>query len=652
MTEQFEITERRKGRTSHLMRAITGLSAVAVASSIALSAGVAGATVTSGGQLSGAANNIVVGSGSSTTYTMMSSLDQLYNEAPGCTAVVDFASSTAHQPFDLSCLSSGTMTAGKNLVQQLPQAGVTPNPFNDVVVEETPIGSSNGILQLETANGNYTALTAKYSYLNSGNAGAIAAINFARSSRMPSSSDDKGLNFVAYAKDAVSWVHYKQVNGNANVPSNVIGNRLSMASLTAIWKGQIAGWEQLPGATPGSAGSQWVINNPGAHAPIYVFSAQEGSGTQSTWKGVLGPDPSGAVSTSFYSNCFNTSGLVLGGATFSNAASQCDGPIDVFENQTSSISGANALTSLPTNLKDPNYPGDQAGCSAGQTTCTPTGASAAVYGLGAGATNTAGVYTLTAGSKPAACTNWYLGCTNSGSTWTLTVPTAGAVMSRLIFFYSSGLWHHQCQADSAQGNTAATCANGVWDQAVQNSLGHTIFDIGAIGNGGGITGGAVQPSGCSPSVHTLDTTPCLPTQMSTLNGDFPVTRLLFNVYSNGSQSVAMPASSPATLTYMSETGFLCSPNTANEIDPQTGANYLSEIQNTILGAGFYPLSAGAPDGKVNQTPIDEGAVGNYASSIVSTGAYAPFLARGAYFTGSDPTGFCSVSTTDSSGATP
>ena len=173
MTEQFEITERRKGRTSHLMRAITGLSAVAVASSIALSAGVAGATVTSGGQVSGAVNNIVVGSGSSTTYTMMSSLDQLYNEAPGCTAVVDFASSAAQQPFDLSCLSSGTMTAGKNLVQQLPAAGVTPNPFNDVVVEETPIGSSNGILQLETANGNYTALTAKYSYLNSGNAGTI-----------------------------------------------------------------------------------------------------------------------------------------------------------------------------------------------------------------------------------------------------------------------------------------------------------------------------------------------------------------------------------------------------------------------------------------------------------------------------------------------
>jgi len=153
-------------------------------------------------------------------------------------------------------------------------------------------------------------------------------------------------------------------------------------------------------------------------------------------------------------------------------------------------------------------------------------------------------------------------------------------------------------------------------------------------------------------VHTYDTTPCLPTQVSTLNGDFPVTRLLFNVYSNGSQSVAMPASSPATLTYISETGFLCSPNTANEIDPQTGANYLSEIQNTILGAGFYPLSAGATTGTVNQTPIDEGAVGNYASSIVSTGAYAPFLAPGAYVTGSDPTGFCSVSTTDSSGATP
>ena len=669
MNELFEAPGRR--RRSWKQKAFIALSAITAAGAVALPAGIAGATgVTIGGQLAGAANNIIVGSGSSTTYTMMTDLGTLYNEAPGCTAVVDYASSTAHQPFDFSCLSQTTMTNGKNLVQNLPTSAGVVNPYNDVTVEETPIGSSNGILQLETSTGNYTAMTNKYSYLNSSNAGNIAAVNFARSSRTPSSSDDKGLNFVAYAKDAVSWVHYKEVNGNPNVPSDLIGNRVSISTLEDIYNGQIYQWNQIPsgatGATATTPGSQWVINNPTGIAPIYVFSAQEGSGTQSTWKSAMGNvDPSSAATTAIHTNCFNISGLSLGLASFSNSASQCDGAIDIFENEYSSISGANALTSLPTNLQDPNYPNDvngATGCTTtagGSSQCTVN--SATVYGLGAGATVNNGVYTLTGGSQPAACASWYLGCTQSGTTWTLVTPTAGAVMSRLIFFYSSGLWHHQCIADTADGNTAATCANGVWNQGVQNTNGATIFDIGAIGNNGGISGGHVQPSGCSASTHQNDTTPCLPTEVSTLDGDFPVIRYVYNVYGNGSQSSAVPAATAPTLNFISETGFLCTPNTGTEYDPATGATYLSEIQTAIENNGFYPLSAGATSGTVNSTPIDEGIVPEMAASIYSTtqsnsnySPYAQFLQPGSNVdqATSQTTGYCLVSSTDSTGTTP
>ena len=669
MNHDVERDESRSLRRGRFTRAVAGLSALAIAGSIALTAGSAGATTYSGSTPAGgtinvttgpAANNIIIGSGSSTTYNMMTSLDSLYNQAPGCTAVVDYTSANATQPLDFSCLLGATMTAGKNLVKQTAQVGVTPNPYNDVAVEETPIGSSNGILQLETAGGSLTAIANKYNYTGTTSYNLFPGVNYARSSRSLSNSatgDVKGLNFVAYAKDGVSWVHYKQVNGNANVPSNVTGNRLSLATLTAIWKGQIQGWEQL-------GTSVWTTNNPGKHAPIYVFTAQEGSGTQSTWKGAIGTDPSGSVATGFYANCFNSTGTTLAAATFANAASQCDGPISVFENETSSLSGPNALSSVPLNLKDPNYPADQSGATScatvsGGTSTQCTLNSATVYGLGAGATNTSGVYTLTAATQPTACTEWYLGCTSSGTgsstVWTFTTPTAGAVMSRLIFFYSAGLWQHQCA--NTVGNSVASCANAQWIQPIQNSAGQTIFDLGAIGNGGVVSPSGVTASGCTASSHANDLTPCLPTEVSILDGDFPVTRYLYNVYSDGSQTL-IPTATGAALNYVSETGFLCTTSTKTETDPLTGQNYLTEIQNTILSSGFFPLSGGAAGdsanpagGTVDQTALDEGSVPHPASAIyTNTNPYYNFL-QPASMVGSDPAGYCSVTSTDNASST-
>jgi hypothetical protein len=142
---------------------------------------------------------------------------------------------------------------------------------------------------------------------------------------------------------------------------------------------------------------------------------------------------------------------------------------------------------------------------------------------------------------------------------------------------------------------------------------------------------------------------CIPTQASVLSGDFAVTRSVFNVYSNGSQSAIAPASG-ATLAYVSETGFICSTRSKNMINPLTGNSYTTDIQNTILGQGFFPLSAAKVLGGIDQNPLDEGAISHYATGVstIQTGnadaRYAPYVAADSS-TGGHPAGFCIVTET-------
>jgi hypothetical protein len=131
-----------------------------------------------------------------------------------------------------------------------------------------------------------------------------------------------------------------------------------------------------------------------------------------------------------------------------------------------------------------------------------------------------------------------------------------------------------------------------------------------------------------------------------LKGTFPVDRFLYNAYSNGS-NVNIPKANAATINYVSEIGFICNPNRGKStaaVDSITGATYISEIQSIISNAGFFPLSAGAPTGTVNQTEIDEGKVGNPGSGLIGS-AYAPFDTF-ASASNSDPMGFCLTTTTD------
>jgi hypothetical protein len=111
---------------------------------------------------------------------------------------------------------------------------------------------------------------------------------------------------------------------------------------------------------------------------------------------------------------------------------------------------------------------------------------------------------------------------------------------------------------------------------------------------------------------------------------FPITRGLYNIYSNSSASV--PATQ-ATLNFVGENGFLCKSSTSTETDTQTGLPYRTEIENAIKAQGFFPLD-------VIATSFAEGTV-PFPGTITDTGYAASDNAAGN--SGATGSGFCLVS---------
>ncbi len=223
----------RRWRTGIAGAAATAVSIV----SLALS-GTASATVTP------AQNNIIIGSGSETAYSLMVSLDTLFNESPGCNLV---AEESSEQAYNFSC----TATNGYN---GLPAADGE-NPTNDVAIQEPPLGGSAGLVQLEN-QGTGTK--------------DVAPIDYATGPRTPLPTDPPGLNFVTYALDGISWFHWTEVKGVAT-PSAKITN-LTTTQLLDIWSGTDTNWDQVGGK----------------NAPIDVYVVNSGSGLLKLWDNYLG----------------------------------------------------------------------------------------------------------------------------------------------------------------------------------------------------------------------------------------------------------------------------------------------------------------------------------------------------------------------------
>jgi hypothetical protein len=200
--------------------------------------------------------SLLVGSGSQTSYALMTNLGNVFNNAAGC----DLTATTS----SAATLNCGTTTFTPGSVGGEQGFNVSAeNPYNDFTAQAPAIGSGNG----------RTALLA------AGSGSPTQTISYARSSSY--SAVGTTVNFVKYATDGVSWTTFKKVNGVATAQSAV--SNISTANLKLIMNDTLSctvggvtvtmNWECL-GATTSS------------HIDCYM--AQTGSGTYSTWSGYLG----------------------------------------------------------------------------------------------------------------------------------------------------------------------------------------------------------------------------------------------------------------------------------------------------------------------------------------------------------------------------
>jgi phosphate transport system substrate-binding protein len=180
----------------------------------------------------------VVGSGSDTTYEMLLDLGNIYNSSFGCETIA-LAGHT--QPLTATCAEPDTV----NTI-------TTENYDHDVVSQLFPIGSSAGLNQL-CAQGNKTAKPYR--------------INFARSSRAPRNTDCGGLRFVAYARDAIPWIHFTGAGSQSTAVTNLTQQQVKDIFVNCT----ITNWNQVGGAD----------------APIIVYAATKASGTAPTFDGFI-----------------------------------------------------------------------------------------------------------------------------------------------------------------------------------------------------------------------------------------------------------------------------------------------------------------------------------------------------------------------------
>jgi ABC-type phosphate transport system substrate-binding protein len=293
----------RAGRTARGALKIAGVALVASASALLVASLPAGAVDTP------ANNNVIIGSGSEAAYSTLNGIDDLFDLSPGCPIFVPVPNATSPQEENFSCVTPPTTASNPE------------NPYDDVVAEEPPLGSSTGISELENSGAHGATATNSGTSIN-----VFQGINFATSARPTATTDLKGLNFVAYAEDGVSWFNYTEVSGVAT-PSAAVTN-LTQTQLIDIYKGTYTNWDQVGGA----------------NAPIVVFSAQEGAGVQSVWKTFLGFDPTSATNQV---NCFVLTPPGTGSST-------CVGPAAIGQNEdaqigTAAFAGAQAGFTKKTN---------------------------------------------------------------------------------------------------------------------------------------------------------------------------------------------------------------------------------------------------------------------------------------------------------------
>jgi hypothetical protein len=199
----------------------------------------------------------VVGVGSDAMYRMGLALANLYDGSPGCNVIQSPQTNFLYQ-----CQAD------------TPDTITTENYTHDEVYSSYPLGGGSGVKQLT----------------NQGTAGYRHA-DYALQTSAPSATTATGLNYVAYARDALTWEAWPGLKGPPAKLKNTTGTCLvagkgtfclTIAQLQAIFINcTITNWDQLPGITT-------------SHV-IEIWTATLGSGTRTQWDAFLGGDSSTCI---------------------------------------------------------------------------------------------------------------------------------------------------------------------------------------------------------------------------------------------------------------------------------------------------------------------------------------------------------------------
>jgi ABC-type phosphate transport system substrate-binding protein len=185
----------------------------------------------------------LVGVGSDTTQYVMDQITTLFN-----------ATVKVHNPSHPKFYSWDAVPPGVNKPGTFM---ITPKAGCKTMVRAN--GSSSGITALNTAQ--VIKVGGKF----------YPCVNFARSSRARKATDPKaapgGIEFVAFARDAISWAVRSSAKGGNDAPKS-----LNLAQLKAIFTCADTNWSQVGGK----------------NATIKVYLPQAGSGTLATWETFMG----------------------------------------------------------------------------------------------------------------------------------------------------------------------------------------------------------------------------------------------------------------------------------------------------------------------------------------------------------------------------
>lgn len=221
--------------------------------------------------------NVKIG-GSDTTYLVMQNLGKAYNESEGCAlnSVAIKATPPSTVPQQNRCQGATSPEGASGSLQA--NALKTENYDHDVVLNYFPQGSNAGRSQL----------CAQLNVTDPARLAQLVYIDVARSSSAPGSgfqcTVDNGapvaagqrvLRFIAFAKDALTWVKWTTGTGGSTAVTN-----LTVQQVKDIWVNcSITNWNQVGGG----------------NAPIRVWTMIAASGSRSSWDGFVGGNSSTCI---------------------------------------------------------------------------------------------------------------------------------------------------------------------------------------------------------------------------------------------------------------------------------------------------------------------------------------------------------------------